>query len=97
MYNIIKPLYENVEAGVRINYNLTEWFSVDSCVRQGDNLAPTIFAIFGIDITHDINSLGLGVELLEGDRVSILKYADDIVLIADSAEDLQTMLDTLYY
>ncbi|MES9882132.1 MAG: reverse transcriptase family protein [Sedimenticola sp.] len=95
VYNIIKSLYANVEACVRVNGQLSDWFSVDSGVRQGDNLAPTLFALFINDIARHVNELGLGVPLCDGDRVSILKYADDIVLIAESPEDLQAMLNTL--
>ncbi len=39
---------------------------------------------------------GLGVRLTDSDRLSILLYADDIVLIADSADDLQRMLDCVH-
>ena len=93
--NLIKSIYENLEACVRVNGQLTDGFSVTSGVRQGDNLAPTLFAIFVNDIAADINGLNLGVPILNDERLSILKYADDIVLLAESAEDLQTMLNEL--
>ncbi|KAF6774344.1 hypothetical protein AHF37_06531 [Paragonimus kellicotti] len=38
-------------------------------------------------------SSGLGVELLPGARLTDLEYADDIVLLSPSAEDMQTMLN----
>ena len=93
--NLIKSMYENLEACVRVNTKLTDWFSVKSGVRQGDNLAPTLFAIFVNDIAANINDLNLGVPILNGERLSILKYADDIVLIAETADDLQIMLNKL--
>ena len=93
--NLIKSMYENLEACVRVNGQLTDWFSVESGVRQGDNLAPTLFAVFVNDIAADINGLNLEVPILNDERLSILKYADDIVLIAESAEDLQSMLNEL--
>ena len=93
--NLIKSMYENLEACVRVNGQLTDWFWVTSGVRKGDNLAPTLFAIFVNDIAADINGLNLGVPILNDERLSILKYADDIVLLAESAEDLQTMLNEL--
>ena len=88
-------MYENLEACVRVNGQLTDWFSVNSGVRQGDNLAPTLFAIFVNDIASDINGLNLGIPIANDERLSILKYADDIVLIAESPEDLQRMLNEL--
>ena len=93
--NLIKSMYENLEACVRVNGQLTDWFSVNSGVRQGDNLAPTLFAIFVNDIASDINGLNLGIPIANDERLSILKYADDIVLIAESPEDLQRMLNEL--
>ncbi|MES9880684.1 MAG: reverse transcriptase family protein [Sedimenticola sp.] len=96
MLQIIKKLYENVQACVRVNNQLTDWFSVDAGVRQGDNLAPTLFAVYVNDVTNDINNLRLGVPINDNDRISILLYADDIVLIAETADDLQRMLDTMH-
>ena len=93
--NLIKSMYENLEACVRVNGQLTDWFSVESGVRQGDNLAPTLFAVFVNDIAADINGLNLGLPILNDECLSILKYADDIVLLAESAEDLQSMLNEL--
>ena len=55
-----------------------------------------LFAIFINDIAGEINKLGLGVPLSDGDRLSMLMYADDLVLIASSPKDLQCMLNTLY-
>ncbi|KAA3680816.1 uncharacterized protein DEA37_0005169 [Paragonimus westermani] len=40
-------------------------------------------------------SSGLGVELLPGARLTGMKYADDIVLLSPSAEDMQTMLNKM--
>ena len=93
--NLIKSMYENLEAYVKVNGQLTDWFSVTSGFRQGENLAPTLFAIFVNDIAADINGLNLCVPILNDERLSILKYADDIVLLAESAEDLQTILNEL--
>lgn len=56
MYNIIKLLYWNIESTVRVNNRLTDWFSVYSGVRKGDNLAPTLFAIYVNDVTTCINN-----------------------------------------
>jgi hypothetical protein len=54
-----------------------------------------LFAIFINDLAIDINNLNLGIETGIDEKISILMYADDIVLMADSEDDLQKMLDTL--
>lgn len=47
------------------------------------------------DITSDINGQDLDVPVLNDERLSILKYIDDIVLIAESSEDLIIMLNEI--
>ena len=96
VYNIIKSLYWNIESGVRVDNRLTDWFSVYSGVRQGDNLAPTLFAIYVNDVTACINELNVGIPISETDSISVLLYADDIVLMAQSAADLQKMITALH-
>ena len=78
-----------------MNNRLTDWFSVYSGVRQGYNLAPTLFAIYVNDVTMCINQLNVGVPISETDSISVLLYADDIVLMAQNAEDLQKMINAL--
>ena len=59
-----------------------------------DNLAPTLFAVFINDLANEINMTQCGVSVSE-QMISLLMYADDIILISDSQEGLQKQLDTL--
>ncbi|VDI60354.1 Hypothetical predicted protein [Mytilus galloprovincialis] len=95
LYNSVKSIYQSSESCVRINGKLTSWFCCKTGVKQGDNLSPTLFSIFINDLVQEINDLNLGVDLLET-KLSLLLYADDIALVAKSAEDLQCMLNTLH-
>ena len=93
--NIVRTMYRNLQSAVRVGHELTDWFSVTAGVRQGDNLAPTLFAIFVNDMVSEINSLNKGLSI--GDRrVSCLLYADDIVLMSDTPDNLQDILNTVY-
>ncbi|MES9883775.1 MAG: reverse transcriptase family protein [Sedimenticola sp.] len=96
MINIIQTLYKQVEATVKINGRLTDWFTVNSGVVQGNNLAPTLFSVYVNDVAKEINELNIGVQLSNGECISLLMYADDFVLIAASEIELQRMLDTLH-
>ncbi len=82
---------------------LTNWFQ--SGLKQGDTLSPTLFGLkegdtlfptlFGIvinDIVKEINDFNLGVKI-GNKKVSILLYADDIVLLSDIENGLQAMLN----
>lgn len=95
LYKSVKNIYQSSESCVRINGKLTNWFDCKTGVKQGDNLSPTLFSIFINDLIQEINNMNLGIEL--GNRkLSILLYADDIALVANSPEDLQTMLNKLH-
>ena len=74
---------------------MTTWFRVNSGVRQGDPLSPSLFSLFINDLIKDIKRSNLGVSI-GNDKVSILAYADDIVLLAESEAELQRQLDILY-
>ena len=71
------------------------WFQCEKGVRQGDTLSPTLFSIFINDLVSDINNLSSGIKF-ENNEISILLYADDVVLLSDSHKNLQTMLNTLH-
>jgi hypothetical protein len=90
----LQGIYSAVYSAVKVNGQLTEWFEVALGLKQGCLISPFCFNMYLNDLINDINSLGLGVNI--GDRnVSIMCYADDIVLIARKEQDLQCMLDKL--
>ena len=60
----------------------TEWFGTLQGVRQGDNLSPTLFSIYLNDLAKETKDMGPGVSL-DDINISILLYADDIVLISE--------------
>ena len=57
-------------------------------------LSPLLFNLFINDLVEAINSLGVGVDIGQ-EKVSVLLYADDLVLLAETEADLQKLLDTL--
>ncbi|CAG2241951.1 unnamed protein product [Mytilus edulis] len=64
---------------------------LEAGVRQGDNLAPTLFAVFVDDLVTEINRIGKGINI-GTDSLSCLLYDDDIVLISDTVDGLQSLL-----
>ena len=78
---VLKIMYDNLKICVTLNNYLTNWFSSNVGVCQGDTLSPTLFNLFVNDLATEIKTLECGVKI--GNKsVSILLYADDIVLIS---------------
>ena len=76
-------------------------------MRQGENLSPLLFAIFLNDLEKYLSqySANSGVTVLRHDTLAdeltflnffLLLYADDTILLAESAQGLQNALDSLY-
>lgn len=103
IFKSIYNLYSNVKSCVRHNSSCSNFFPCEVGVRQGENLSPFLFSLFLNDlesyfIQHDITGLEkvneyclneLGIYI----RIFLLLYADDTILLAESANDLQIMLN----
>lgn len=92
----LQAIYSEVKCAVRLHGMTTDWFNVNSGVKQGCILSPLLFSMYLNDLALEIKALGCGVDV-GGEQVSLLLYADDIVFVAPSAGDLQHMLDVLYH
>ena len=92
LFNTLSTIYSMSNSCLRLNGQLTESFNVSSGVRQGDVMSPTLFSMFLNDLATGIKELNCGIQINEL-VISILLYADDIVLIAPTEESLQKMLN----
>ena len=94
IFSILQSLYKNVKCTVRVNGQQTDWLDVNCGLKQGCILSPMLFNLFINDLTRHINDVGSGSSV-GGTPLSILLYADDIILIADSELNLQSLLTRL--
>ena len=85
-----------LNANVRIKFNGVtgdEW-RVGNGVRQGGILSPYMFNFYINDIIEEICNMDVGCSLgLE--RMNIICYADEIVLVSPSANGLQFLIDKM--
>jgi hypothetical protein len=89
---LVKNLYDNGTSRVRIDGRRSLPFEPRVGTRQGCPLSPYLFNIFA-EVMMRMTLEGFkGGMRIGGIRVSNLRYADDIVLIAESVEDLQELV-----
>ena len=91
---MIKLFYQGTISAVKITNNTTDWFQTYSRVRQGQNDSATLFSILLNSLAHEIQAKNAGIWVSDT-NISILIYADDILLIAESEDNLQCMLNVL--
>ena len=100
---IIKTMYANAKSCVQLDGDLSDFFTCNIGVRQGENLSPLLFSIFLNDLADFMSDKTKGVQLEYSAenldcyiKLFVLLYADDTILISESPEDLQKMLDNLH-
>jgi hypothetical protein len=96
MDNLIE-MYTGVKLRVRVGGQLSEEFPSDIGVKQGDPLSPLLFGLFIDRLERVLNECMLTGGVKVGSTLlRLLLYADDLVLFAESAAELQDMLDQLH-
>ena len=95
MWRVLKKMNDDRKCGVVWEGEVGEWFEMESGVAQGCPLSPVLFSLYINDIALEIKEKGGGTQW-GGVRVSVLMYADDMVLLADSKEGLQRSIDAAF-
>ena len=90
---LINALYHDAPMTVRV-FEGTDPINLRRGVRQGDTIPPKIFTATLEDIFKILEWGAKGVNI-NGEQLNNLRFADDIVLLAESMDDLKTMLQEL--
>ena len=94
IYGAITSLYDNAKCFVRLNGLKTDYIDVTCGLKQGCILSTLLFNLYVNDLVLRINNLDIGIEI-DDEKIAVLLYADDLVLIAASEGDLQILLNEL--
>ena len=95
LYFLLKNMYARTEACVSINHLNTEWFETKFGVLQGDSFSPTAFNLFINDLALHLKDQEVGIKI-DGTQIPILLYADDVALLANDENEMQTMLNLVH-
>ena len=90
---LLRNLYAGQEATVRTGHGTTDWFQIGKGVRQGCILSPCLCNLYAEYIMRNsgLEEAQAGIQVA-GRNISNLRYADDTTLMAESEEELQTLL-----
>ena len=91
--NIQVYLYAGQEATDRTGHGTTDWFQIGKGVRQGCILSPCLFNFYAEYIMRNagLEEAQAGIKIA-GRYINHLRYADDTTLMAESEEELKSLL-----
>jgi exonuclease III len=93
-WRIIRQLYSDTRACVLLNGQTTREVRMRQGVRQGCPLSPILFNYFINELAKELRESGAGLTI-EGLDLGALLYADDVILMAESQEKLQALVDVV--
>ena len=90
---LLKNLCADQEATVRTGYGTIDWFQIGKGVCQGCILSPYLFNLYAEYIMRNagLEKAQAGIKTARR-NISNLRYADDTTLMAESEEELQSLL-----
>ena len=85
--------YAGQEATVRTGHGTTDWFQIGKGIRQGCILSPCLFNLYAENIMRNtgLEEAQAGIKIA-GRNINNLRNADDTTLMAESEEELKSLL-----
>ena len=90
---LLRNLYAGQEATVRTGHGTTDWFQIGKGVRQGYILSPYLFNFYAEYIMRNagLEEAQAGIKIARR-NINNLRYVDDMTLMAESVEELKSLL-----
>ena len=91
--DLLRNLYAGQEATVRTGHGTTDWFQIGKGVHQGCILSPCLFNFYAEYIMRNagLEEGEAGIKIA-GRNINNHRYADDTTLMAESEEELKSLL-----
>ena len=93
---LLRNLYAGQEATVRTGHGTTDWFQIGKRVHQGCILSPCLLNLYAEYIMRNagLEETQAGIKIA-GRNSNNLRYADGTTLMAESEEELKSLLMTV--
>ena len=93
LYRLLKNLYAGQEATVNTGHGTTDWFQIRKGVHQGGILSPCLFNLYAEYIIRNacLDEAQAGIKIARR-NINNLRYADDTTLMAESEDELKSLL-----
>ena len=90
---LLRNLYASQEETVRTGHGRADWFHIEKGVCQGCILSPCLFNLYADYIMRNarLDEAQAGIKV-SGRNINNLRYADDTTLMAESEEELKSLL-----
>ena len=90
---LLRNLYAGQETTVRTGHGVTDWFQIRKGLHQGCVLSPCLFNLYAEYIMQNagLDESQAGIKIARR-NINNLRYADDITLMAESEEELKSLL-----
>ena len=90
---LLRNLYAGQEATIRTGHETMDWFQIGKGVCQGCILSPCLFNFYAEYIIRNtgLEEAQAGIKIA-GRNIHNLRYADDTTLMAESEEELKSLL-----
>ena len=90
---LLRNLSVGQEATIRTGHGTTDWFQIGKGVSQGCILSPCLFNLYAKYIMRNagLEETQAGIKIA-GRNINHLRYADDTTLMAESEEEVKSLL-----
>ena len=90
---LLRNLYAAQEATVKMVHGAIDWFQIGKGVHQGCIMSPCLFNLYAEYIVRNagLDEAQAGIKIA-GRNTNNLRYADDTTVMAESEEELKSLL-----